>query len=148
MSHTVLNRTGGTAHWTKGCLPCAERSCEGSDGPQKTFSTTVLESNSICHARVCCGLRTTVSGSTHIFLHYPPPPPPRSCSQQITTKLQKHGQYEPPPHFPSNLLPSHAGTASSSPPLPSMAWAPRLPACWLFCFLRACQLLAEASQVR
>ena len=121
MSQTILkNRTGGATHWTKGCLPCVERSCEGSGGPQKSFLLTFLESTSTCHPGVWCGLGGTVSSSAHIFL------PPGSCSRQITTRLQKHGQYEPPPHSHFDLLPSHADTAPSSPPLPSMASAPRL----------------------
>lgn len=123
MSQTILkNRTGGAAHRTKGCLPHVERSCEGSDGPQKSFSPTVLKSTSTCLPWVQCGLGGTVSSSIHIFLL------PGSCSLQITTRLQKHGQYDCPPCSPFDLLASHVNTAPSSPPLPSVALAPCLPA--------------------
>lgn len=140
MSQTILkNRTGGATHWTKGCLPCTERSCEGSDGPQKSFSPTFLESTSTCHPREQCRLGGTVSSSTHIFL------PPGSCSLQIAERLQKHLQYELPSCSSFDLLPSHANTTPSSPPLPSVASEPHLPAAGFSVFWK---LLPCRSQPR
>jgi len=121
VSQTILkNRTGGATHWTKGCLPCTERSYEGSNGPQKSFSLTFLESTSTCHPGLWCRLRSMVSSSACIFL------PPGSWSLQLTKLVQKHLQYEPPPHSSFDLLPSRANTNLSSPPLHSVSSDPHL----------------------
>lgn len=117
----------------KGCLPSAERSCEGSHGPQKSFSPTFSESTSTSQPGAQCGLGGMGSSSARVFL------PSWKLLSPDHNKAAETRANEPPPCFPFNLLPSHAERAPSSPGL-----GPSPACCWLFCFLGGCCCRAAA----
>lgn len=137
MTQTILrDRTGGAGYWTKGCLSCVERCCEGSNGP--TRASSLHSRTALPQPQNDSRLGGTVSSSTHISL------PPGSFSLQITTWPLKHGQYEPPPNSGFGLLPSHANTTPHSSPPPCEASAPQLPAAGSSVFMEL--LLCHCSQ--
>lgn len=123
MTQTILrDRTGGAGYWTKGCLSCVERCCEGSNGP--TRASSLHSRTALPQPQNDSRLGGTVSSSTHISL------PPGSFSLQITetwavwtsSQLWFWSAAQPCQHKPSLLTTSLWG------------FSPTAACCWLLCF--------------